>query len=227
MNIKAIQRRLGLIEDGIDGKATWTAILTHVVGHSVDQGLGRAFAKYRLQYGLNTIERIADFIAQTAHESSGYTRFVENMNYAGSAALKQWPLHFNSTLANWAHRNPERIAEVAYGIRSRTGRGRMGNTAAGDGWKYRGRGILQITGKDNYRTYGRLMGLDLVNQPELAADPENSVLLAMLYYKSRNILPHVDKRDYPTARKLVNGGTIGLAHVNDYRAKAKNLLSTT
>lgn len=226
MDIKAIQRRLGLTQDGIDGKATWTAILTHIVGHSVDQGLGRALANYRNQYGLTSVERIADFIAQTAHESGGYTRFTENLNYSATALLKQWPLHFNTQLANWANRNPERVAEVAYGIRSRTGKGRMGNTQAGDGWKYRGRGILQITGKDNYRTYGKLVGLDLVSNPDQAADPQTSLLIALLYYKSRNILAHVDKRDYVSARKLVNGGTIGLAHVNDYRAKAKNLLET-
>lgn len=226
MNKKAIQRRLGLTEDGIFGKVTWTAILTHIVGHAVDQGLGKAMAKYAETYGLNTNERIADFIAQTAHESGGYVRFTENLNYSGSAALKTWPNHFNNALANWAHRTPERIAEVAYGVRSRSGKGRMGNTQPGDGWKYRGRGILQITGKDNYRRYGKMVGLDLVNNPDLAADPETSLLLALIYYKDRGILPHVDKKDYVTARKLVNGGTIGLAHVNDYRGKAKDLLNT-
>lgn len=226
MDKKAIQRRLGLTQDGIFGKVTWTAILTHIVGHSVDQGLGKALAKYSEAYNLNTIERIADFIAQTAHESAGYTRFVENLNYSATSALKTWPSHFNTQLANWANRNPERIAEVAYGVRSRTGKGRMGNTQPGDGWKYRGRGILQITGKDNYRSYGKMVGLDLVNNPDLAADPETSLLIALIYYRSRGILPHVDKRDYVTARKLVNGGTIGLSHVNDYRAKAKNLLET-
>jgi len=105
--------------------------------------LNTAMSRYQI---VGTI-RIAAFVAQVGHESGQLRRLVENLNYSADALRKTWPNRFNSELANAVARKPEQIANIAYG-------NRMGNTAPGDGWKYRGRGLIQITGKDNYRACG-------------------------------------------------------------------------
>lgn len=215
MDIKPVQIKLNLTPDGILGPKTLSAIASYAVGRPV-------FFDVTSPY-LSTPERIADFIGQTAHESANYTTFVENLNYSGTAALKTWPTHFNKALADWANRNPERIAEVAYGVRSRQGKGRMGNTQAGDGWKYRGRGILQLTGKANYAAYGKILGIDLVTAPEKASDPSVGLKIALAYYTQNNIWAKIDKGDNLGARRAVNGGTIGFAHVDDIRKKVLSL----
>jgi putative chitinase len=215
MDIKKVQAKLGLNPDGVLGPKTFSAIASYAVGRPVSFDFSSPM--------LTTPARIADFIGQTAHESANYTRFVENLNYANTALLKQWPTHFNKALADWAHRNPERVAEVAYGVKSRTGKGRMGNTAPGDGWKYRGRGALQLTGKANYAAYSAVTGLDLVALPEKASDPSVSLRIASAYYTKNNIWARIDKGDTLGARKAVNGGTIGYTHVNDIRNKVLSL----
>jgi len=105
--------------------------------------LNTAMSRYQI---VGTI-RIAAFVAQVGHESGQLRRLVENLNYSADALRKTWPNRFNSELANAVARKPEQIANIAYG-------NRMGNTEPGDGWKYRGRGLIQITGKDNYRACG-------------------------------------------------------------------------
>lgn len=215
MDLRPVQKKLGLTADGIMGPKTFSAIASYAVGRPV------AF-NFTSPY-LTTPARLADFIAQTAYESANYKTFVENLNYASTALLKQWPAHFNKALADWAHRNPERVAEVAYGIKSRTGKGRMGNTQPGDGWKYRGRGALQLTGKANYAAYSKITGLDLITLPDLAADPSVSLKIASAYYTQNHIWELIDKGDTIAARKRVNGGTIGLSHVDDIRKKVLSL----
>ena len=147
MDIKRIQSKLGLVADGVLGPKTFSAIASYAVGRPVSFNFTSAY--------FTTPDRLADFIGQTGHETGNYTRFNENLNYSAAQALNTWPAHFNNALAQWADRNPERIAEVAYGIKSRQGKGRMGNTQPGDGWKYRGRGALQLTGKANYAAYSK------------------------------------------------------------------------
>ncbi|WP_110947437.1 glycoside hydrolase family 19 protein, partial [Pseudomonas bohemica] len=104
-----------------------------------------------------TPARIAAFIAQVGHESAQLTVLVENLNYSADALRKTWPRRFSESLAAEYARKPEKIANIAYASR-------MGNgaPASGDGWKYRGRGLIQITGKDNYRKCSDALALDLI-----------------------------------------------------------------
>lgn len=225
MNIEPVQRKLGIVADGIAGPQTFNAIASYAVG--------RPLNFHFWDKNLNTPERLADFIAQTAHETGLYKTFEENLNYSAANALKVWPRHFNDALAKWANRNPQRIAEVAYGVKSRTGKGRMGNTLEGDGWKYRGRGALQLTGKDNYREFGKLLGLDLVNNPDLASDPDISLKIAIQFYLRTGVFKAIDEGDFLGARKIVNmgsrtakGSPLGYPHTTDIRNKVLSLFRT-
>jgi putative chitinase len=220
--------------DGVPGPNTYKALFDFAAGRDLgDVGvrLAKGANKYFKSYGMNTPERIAEFIAQICNETGGFKAWEENLNYSGENALKTWPRHFNQALATWAHRNPERIAEVAYGVKSRQGVGRMGNTSPGDGYKYRGRGALQLTGKDNYRIFGKALGLDLITNPDLAADPEISLLIALLFWQKGKVNEAVDDRDFLGARKITNmgsrtakGSPIGLTHVANYRNKILSIL---
>ena len=96
---------------------------------------------------------------------------VENLNYSADAQQKTWPSRFSTELAADVARKPEQIANIAYG-------NRMGNTAPGDGWKYRGRGLIQINGKNNYRASGEALGLDLIAQPDLLEKPLHACMSA-------------------------------------------------
>jgi putative chitinase len=227
MNWKAIQTKLGQIPDGVPGPNTYRALFEAAASRNLGETgnkLARTASKYFTQYGMTTPERIAEFIAQCCNETGGFQDFEENLNYSAASALKTWPKHFNEALATWAARNPERIAEVAYGVKSRQGVGRMGNTQPGDGYKYRGRGMLQLTGKDNYKHFGATLGLDLLNHPELAADPEDSLLIALEFFRQGNVNKAVDRGDYKEARRITNGGDIGLVHVQALREKLLRIL---
>jgi putative chitinase len=131
------------------------------------------------KFECNTPLRMAHFLSQCHHESLGFTKTVENLNYAAERLLVIFPKYFtsqaklaiepNKKLAADYHRQPEKIANIVYA-------NRMGNgdTASGDGWKYRGRGDLQTTGKNNYLAFGAFAGIDAINHPDLLAG--NTVL---------------------------------------------------
>lgn len=104
------------------------------------------------------------------------------------------------------------------------GRADLGNCQLGDGYRYRGRGIFQLTGRANYQSYGKLLGLDLLTHPEKAADPEVSLLIACAYWRSRKINAAADKDDCARVTKLINGGRNGLAEREAYTARLKGLL---
>lgn len=155
------------------------------------------------KYNINTPQRIACFIGQCQHESGNFTLLQENLNYSADALMRVWPSRFPTREeANKFHRNPEKIANKVYG-------GRMGNTEDGDGWKYRGRGIKQLTGKENYRNCGNGIGVDLVNDPDLLLEPEYACLSAGWYWNKHNLNALADKEDYELLTKRINGGLIG------------------
>ena len=157
-------------------------------------------------YEINTPLRIAHFLAQAMHESGDFSINTENLNYSAQGLLRIFPKYFPSAeLAEHYARKPELIANRVYG-------GRMGNgpEATGEGWKYRGRGIFQLTGKDNYRHYGEQLGIDLENEPEAAYDPCVSLQVACQYWKDRNINQAADNNDIVAVTRKINGGTIGL-----------------
>ena len=159
-------------------------------------------------YNINTKRRVAAFMAQTAHESAGYTRLRENLNYRAESLIKVWPSRFNKSNAwTYAHQQAA-IANKVYADR-------MGNggEASGDGWKYKGRGLIQLTGKDNYRACSLEMygDLRLLGTPEiLETDRDAAVKSACWFWNSRNLNSLADISDIKTMTKKINGGYIGL-----------------
>jgi putative chitinase len=168
---------------------------------------------------INTPERIGGFIAQSAHESMGYTVFAENLNYSAQGLLKTFPKYFTATLANTYARNPRMIANRVYA-------NRMGNgdEPSGDGWKYRGKGAIQLTGKDNHRRCGEAFGLDLVNNPELLLQPENLFKSAAWFWKANGLNAIADAQDFTKLTKRINGGTTGLQDRLAYYQRARKVL---
>ena len=164
------------------------------------------------RFDISTPERQAAFIGQCAHESGNFKTLQENLNYSAKGLNATWPSRFASEAdAQPFHRNPEKIANKVYS-------GRMGNTDEGDGWKYRGRGLIQLTGKDNYRLASDALGVDFVANPDLVLTKENAALTAAWYWNKRGLNKEADAKDFTGMTKKINGGTIGLAdrvaHIN-------------
>ena len=154
------------------------------------------------RFGIVTIKRIAAFISQIGEESQQLTRLVENLNYSVDELLKAWPSHFDFVRATACAHKPEQIANIVYAER-------MGNTAADDGWKYRGRGLIQVTGKTNYAACGDTLGIDLINQPELLEQPQYAALSAGWYWASCGLNTLADAEDIQNIGSLINTGCKG------------------
>ena len=154
---------------------------------------------------LDTPARLSAFLAQTGHESGGFKFLEENLNYKPETLCRVWPSHFNEENCYEFSGNPEAIANFAYA-------GRMGNGDAetGDGWRYRGRGFLQLTGKENYEHASSDLGFDFVSEPDAVATPEGAALTAAWFWKKHNLNHYVDNNDFTQMTKIINGGTIGL-----------------
>jgi len=156
-------------------------------------------------YEIDTVERVAAFLAQTAHESGGYTAIKENLNYKAESLCKVWPRYFNpSNATEYAHK-PERIANRAYA-------NRMGNgpEESGDGWKFCGRGLIQLTGKDNYTKYAQSLEITLDEASEHLTTFEGCVQSAAWFWEANNLNQWADAGDMLTLTKRINGGTLGL-----------------
>jgi putative chitinase len=147
--------------------------------------------------------QLAHFISQTMHESGGYKRLVENLNYSELGLRKTWPSRFNVVTAKQMARKPEMIANHVYA-------NRLGNILPGDGWMFRGRGIIQLTGRHNYReaSEGIYQDLRLLTNPDILLNPDDAVKSAFWYW-DKNKLKNIDNVTDLTRR--INGGTIGLA----------------
>lgn len=177
------------------------------------------------KYSITTKNAVAMFIAQCAHESALFTRLIENLNYSSEGLAKVWKNRFAdgegkpNALAKSLHRKPEAIANIVYA-------NRMGNgsTESGEGWKYRGRGIIQLTGKENYQNLSTAVKIDFVNHPELLESPEYAVLSAGWYWNSRNINKYADLGDYVTVTKLIQGKDLGLKERTELFEKIKKEL---
>jgi len=164
--------------------------------------LNDVFARYEI----NTPLRMAAFIGQCAHESGNFKTLRENLNYSAEALCRVWPSRFPTLeAAQPYHRNPEKIANKVYG-------GRMGNGTeeTGEGSLYCGRGLIQLTGKDNYRLASDALGEDLVASPDLVCGPKYAALTAGWYWNKRGLNREADAKDYVGMTKKINGGTIGL-----------------
>ena len=158
-------------------------------------------------YGLDTKLRQAHFLAQLAHESGGFARLVENLNYSADGLRRTWPSRFDAKTAAEYARKPERIANKVYA--NRLGNG---DEASGDGWRFRGRGYVQLTGRANYMDFSHKLYGDyrLVTNPDLAADPKVAIQLAAEYWKAKDLNALADKDDLNGITRKINGGLIGI-----------------
>jgi len=169
--------------------------------------------------------RISHFLAQAGAETGGFTIREENGNYSWEGLLKTFPKYFKSkSVAKAYAKRPQAIFNKTYG-------GRLGNNLPGDGYKYRGRGIFQITGKSGYREYGNRIGLDLVKNPDLASDPKNSIRLAISYWDDLKLNDWADKDDILAVSRGINGGNPkrniqpnGMEHRRAWLARIKKML---
>lgn len=173
------------------------------------------------KYDINTPQRQAAFIGQCAHESANFTVLQENLNYSAKGLMATWSSRFpDMDTAERYERQPEKIANKVYA------RADMGNTDAGDGWKYRGRGIIQLTGKNNYHACGEAIGEDLVNNPDLLLDPKYACLSAGWFWNKRGLNTLADANDIETITKRINGGLNGLLDRQSKTALALEVLNS-
>jgi putative chitinase len=159
--------------------------------------------------GIDSQKELANFMAQVGHESGGLNRLEESFRYTKGtwqipvkSAMREGKEALEDARLEALQGKPEKLAELMYG-------GRMGNDEPGDGYKFHGRGYMQLTGKDNYRAAGEALGLDLLKHPELAAEPENAAKIATWYWNSR--VPESAREDVTKATHAINGGENGLA----------------
>jgi putative chitinase len=243
--VKAWQKANGLTADGIVGPGTWNKMfgttsepsniiqedkiipqpvasvgglkIDKLRGHipdSVISQISDTAAKFNITNNL----RLAHFLAQCGHESGGFKAVSENVNYSAAGLKGIFGKYFPGNLAESYARNPQKIASRVYG-------GRMGNgpEATGDGYKFRGRGFIQLTGKNNYTQFSKFIGEDCVANPDLVAT-KYPLASAAFFFDSNKLWAICDKgADNATitaVTKRVNGGTIGLAdrikHFNEY-----------
>jgi putative chitinase len=173
----------------------------HVAAFVTDAG--RLFR----DFGIGAQEnRLHFFLAQIGHESGGLTITDENLSYRAERICQVWPSRFPSvTHAKACERNPEILANMVYCDR-------MGNGpfASGDGYRFRGRGYIQITGRDGYRNVGHIAGLDLEAQPDLAGAPEHALRVACAFWRWKKLNELCDTGDFIAVTHRINGGTNGL-----------------
>jgi len=170
-------------------------------------------------YDINTPPRVAAFIAQCAHESGGFRFLKENLNYKAESLCRVWPRYFNTgNAAQYAHKQ-EAIANRAYA-------NRMGNgdEASGDGWKFCGRGLIQLTGRSNYQAFADSIETDIEDIPEYLQTFEGSVQSAAFFWETNNLNKWADLGDIVTLTKKINGGTLGLADRQKHYEHALHVL---
>ncbi|MEB0311808.1 glycoside hydrolase family 19 protein [Pseudomonas sp. 10B1] len=170
-----------------------------VVGVFVS-ALNTAMGKYQIITPL----RISAFLAQAGHESGQLLHLVENLNYGAPGLLATWPSRFTPSMAAQVERQPEQIANIVYASR-------MGNgpTASGDGWRFKGRGLFQVTGWTNYQSCGSALALDLLTHPELLEQPIYAALSAAWYWASNGMNTLADAGQFTQITQKINGGQVG------------------
>jgi putative chitinase len=174
--------------------------------------LEEAFAKYNITTPICQ----AAFIGQCAHESANFKVLQENLNYSAEGLMKTWPSRFpTKEVADQYARQPAKIAGKVYN-------GRLGNTSEEEAAKYLGRGLIQLTGKENYEHCGSGIGADLLTDPTLLLDPRYACLSAAWFWNKKGLNALADAKDYETMTKRINGGLIGL---DDRKAKIAKAIS--
>lgn len=237
--VKAWQAANGLAADGIVGDGTWNKMfgttpdtvqatpavstttssfkLDNLKGHVPDAVLAQ-ITDTAAKFNITTPLRLAHFLAQCGHESGGFKAVTENLNYGAKGLLGTFPKYFNAATAAQYERKPEMIASKVYG-------GRMGNgpEATKEGYKFRGRGYIQLTGKDNYTAFDKFVDEDILANPDLVAT--KYPLMSAAWFFNKNSLWSIcdkgaDDTTVTAVTRRVNGGTIGLAdrikHFKEY-----------
>ena len=181
-----------------------TANQLHAMGISPDwlDPLNETFQRF----GITTVDEQAAFIGQYSHESNHFKTLQENLNYRPETLHQLWPQRFPTMdiAQQYAHQ-PEKIANKVYA-------NRMGNRdeASGDGFRFHGRGLPQLTGHDLYFHFGQFIGEDLVANPDLVATPKYAAMAGGWYWKTHNLSAAADAEDWVKVTKIINGGTFGL-----------------
>lgn len=189
----------------------------------VDQSWRMHLDNAMSEFSINTWPRAAAFLANVAHESGECRRIEENLSYSAERLRKVWPSRFPSIeAAEPFARNPERLANYVYAER-------MGNgdTATGDGWRYRGRGLIQITGRELYFRCGNILGLDLLAEPDLLLEPQNAARSAGWFWYTKKLNAVADAGGDVNFRRIVeaiNGGLTGLEDRMVYWERAQKAL---
>jgi putative chitinase len=238
--VRNFQTKNNLSPDGIVGENTWKRImgeqalitepapaspppvvssgslkLDKLRGH-IPESVISQIPEVVTKFGIDTPLKLAHFLAQCGHESGGFRVVSENLNYSAQGLRNIFPKYFPGNLSESYSRNPQKIANKVYG-------GRMGNgpESTGEGFKFRGRGYIQLTGKDNYTAFGRAINEDIVNNPDLVST--KYPLLSAAWFFSKNCLRRVTDASntaVTNVTRCVNGGTIGLAdrlkHFKEY-----------
>ena len=255
--VKGWQSAHGLTPDGIVGDATWAKMFAPVAvppsynsvvintpasfappapsvtinvfkldalkGH-VPQAVIDAIPDTASKFGITTPLRLAHFLSQCGHESGGFKAVQENLNYGAKGLLGIFSKYFKTIAQATAYeRKPEKIANLVYANRMGNG-----NEASGEGWKYRGRGYIQLTGKENYKAFDATVPEDITANPDLVAT-KYALASAGFFFKKNNLWSICDKGSSPEVvtlvTKRVNGGTIGLADRQLHFKEYYNLLS--
>lgn len=181
--------------------------------------LAPALSAAAAEFDITTPLRLAHFLGQCSVESKGLTSFVENLNYSAPRLMEVWPSRF-PTLASaeaCAH-NPDALAVRVYS-------GRMGNVTANDAADFIGRGIIQLTGRDNYRRYGQMVGLDLLKDPHQAGEPVIAPRIAAAFWSAHGLNTLADADDIAGITRAVNGGLTGLLDRSAAVKRAKATLA--
>jgi putative chitinase len=236
--VKTWQKQNGLLDNGVVGDETWNKMfgttpapsatpaptilvssfkLDKLKGHIPDSVIA-AIPDTAAKFNITNVLRLAHFLAQAGHESGQFKATSENLNYSSKGLLGIFPRYFNAATAEQYARKPEMIANKVYG-------GRMGNGAEAtkDGYKFRGRGYIQLTGKDNYTQFDKTVPEDILSNPDLISG--KYALASAAWFFDKNKLWSIcdkgaDQGTVTAVTKRVNGGTIGLPdrikHFNEY-----------
>ncbi len=173
------------------------------------------------KYGITTERRVAHFVSQCAHESNNFRTLEENLNYREETLLKIFSRYFGPGKRNAAEyaKNPEKIANYVYMDEFR--KSKMGNTQPGDGWRFRGRGLKQLTGRDNYTRFGASVGMSAEKAAEYVATEKGAIESACWFWDANKLNSLADGDDVTAMTKRINGGDIGLA---DRQSRYKNAM---
>lgn len=180
------------------------------------------------KYAITSNERIASFLAQIGHESGQFNVLEEALSYSAARLMKVWPKRFPTlAIAQKYERNPEKLANFVYA-------NRIGNgpESSGDGYRFRGRGLIQLTGRSNYASASQALGIDLVAHPERLTEPAIAAMSAAWFWATRGLNELADDQtddndleDFTTITKRINGGTVGLKERFDLFKAAEQTLT--